>query len=66
VKNNSVTLTSNEAGTANTANASVTVSAVTPPASANVPTLQQWALVVLALMLLVSATLLVRRSKKSR
>ncbi len=58
VKNNSVTVTSNEGGTGNTATASLTVLAgpLTP-----IPTLSRWSLALLATVLALGAVLYLRR-----
>jgi hypothetical protein len=56
-------VTSNEGGSGGTGSASVTVTPVTPPPSGptTIPTLQEWALFVLCLMLLVAGGVALRR-----
>ena len=52
--NTTSTVTSVEGGTGGTASASVTVGAAGPPPPTNIPTLQQWALWLLGLLILVA------------
>ena len=65
VKNNTTSaVTSVEGGSGGTASASITVVAVAP-VPVNIPTLQHWALLVLALLLLIGAIMDLRARRKS-